>query len=74
VSYLWFTRVDGERPYLKILGQALNEQELELIERIALKEVEMLNEMSKMGNSNRQKPVKMFKELHASSQNESQNY
>lgn len=65
VSYLWFTRVDGERPYLKILGQALNEQELELIERIALKEVEMLNEISKMRSSNRQKSVKMFKELHA---------
>ncbi len=65
MSYLWFTRVYGERPYLKILGQALNEQELGLIERIALKEVEMLNEVSKMWSSNHQKPVRIFKELHA---------
>lgn len=65
VSYLWFTRVDGDRPYLKILCQGLNEQDVGVVERVALKETEVLMGIAQGKGSNRQECMKMLKGIHS---------
>jgi hypothetical protein len=59
LNYLWFTRVEGKRPYMEMLKETLGPQDLEKLRELAQKETDAMME----ANRARQRPFQMVRVL-----------